>query len=142
MFARDDAWELPVEGTKRLLTTQIGHTHLTLPCVELTFPCVELAERRLINQTVRKLTRNDQSRFELMQNQKRIKGLKLVAILLAAGVFSEHMQAIVGAQGKPPRLFEIAGMSVPLEQRIGVDDGAAFVVHFAGDTHGTLDACG
>jgi hypothetical protein len=49
------------------------------------------------------------------------------------------MQTIVGAQ---ERLFEIVGMSVPLEQRVGVDDGAAFVVHFAGDTRGTLDVCG
>lgn len=78
-----------------------------------------------------------------MQNQNTIKGLKLVAILLAAGVaFLAHMQTIVGAQNQPVRLFEIAGMNMPLEQRVGVDDGAAFVVHFAGDTRGSLDVCG
>ena len=78
-----------------------------------------------------------------MQNQKTIKGLKLVAILLVAGVgLLAQMQMTVGAQDQPPRMFEIAGMSVPLEQRIGVDDGAAFVVHFGGDTRGTLEACG
>jgi len=69
-----------------------------------------------------------------------IKGFKLVAILLVAAVgFLAHMQAIAAAQA---RLFEIVGMSVPLEQSVGVDDGAAFVVHFAGDTRGTLDVCG
>ena len=76
-----------------------------------------------------------------MLNQKTITGLKLVAILFVAGVgFVAQMTA--GAQDQPKRLFEIAGMSVPLEQRVGVDDGAAFVVHFAGDTRGTLDVCG
>jgi hypothetical protein len=78
-----------------------------------------------------------------MQGKSMIKGLKLVAILLVAGVgVLGHMQTIVGAQEQPARLFEIVGMSVPLEQRVGVDDGAAFVVHFAGDTRGTLDVCG
>jgi hypothetical protein len=33
-------------------------------------------------------------------------------------------------------------MFEPFEQRIGVDDGAALVVHFAGDTRGSLDTCG
>ncbi len=75
-----------------------------------------------------------------MQGKLMIKGFKLGAILLVAAVgFLAHMQAIAGAQA---RLFEIVGMSVPLEQRVGVDDGAAFVVHFAGDTRGTLDVCG
>ena len=75
-----------------------------------------------------------------MQGKLMIKALKLVAILLVAGAgVLGHMQTIVGAQ---ERLFEIVGMRVPLEQRVGVDDGAAFVVHFAGDTRGTLDVCG
>jgi len=78
--------------------------------------------------------------LKLMQGKLMKKALKLVAILLVAGVaVLAHMQTIVGAQ---ERLFEIVGMSVPLEQRVGVDDGAAFVVHFAGDTRGTLDVCG
>jgi hypothetical protein len=86
---------------------------------------------------------NDSNRFELMQGKLMIKGVKLVAILLVAGVWVlAHMHTTVGAQEQPARLFEIVGMSVPLEQRVGVDDGAAFVVHFAGDTRGTLDACG
>jgi hypothetical protein len=72
-----------------------------------------------------------------------MKQLKLAAIgLVAAFAGFLHLDAIAGAQNQPGRLFEIAGMSVPFEQRVGVDDGAAFVVHFAGDTRGSLDVCG
>jgi hypothetical protein len=76
--------------------------------------------------------------------KKTIKTVKLIAILLVAGVaFFVHSQRSEGAtQDHPARLFEIAGIDQPLEQRIGVDDGAAFVVHFAGDTRGSLDTCG
>jgi len=79
-----------------------------------------------------------------MQNQRNIKRLKLVAILLIAGlgVFG-HSQSSDGAtRDQAVRLFEIAGMDMPLEKRVGVDDGAAFVVHFAGDARGSLDTCG
>lgn len=72
-----------------------------------------------------------------------MKQLKLAAIGLAvtlAGFLHSYDSA--GAQNKPARLFEIVGMNLPFEQRIGVDDGAAFVVHFTGDTHGSLDVCG
>ena len=72
-----------------------------------------------------------------------IKGLKIVTILSVAAVaFLGRMQTNAGAQDQPARLFEIVGMSVPLEQRVGVDDGAAFVVHFSGDARGSLDTCG
>jgi hypothetical protein len=69
--------------------------------------------------------------------------IKLGAIVLvvALGV-SVYLQGAAVAQDQPGRLFEIAGMFEPFEQRIGVDDGAAFVVHFAGDTRGSLDTCG
>ena len=72
-----------------------------------------------------------------------IKQLKLAAIgvtLVVAGFL--HLYATAGAQNQPGRLFEIAGMNVPFEQRVGVDDGAAFTIHFAGDTRGSLDVCG
>ena len=72
-----------------------------------------------------------------------IKPLKLIAIVSVA-VFAIflNLYAIAGVQNQPPRQFEIAGMNMPLEQRVGVDDGVAFVVHFVGDTHGSLDVCG
>ena len=79
----------------------------------------------------------------MTQRPKRIKLFKLAAIVsVAALAASVHLQTAVVAQDQPGRLFEIVGMLVPLEQRVGVDDGAAFVVHFAGDTRGSLDTCG
>jgi hypothetical protein len=78
-----------------------------------------------------------------MRNPKTINGILLVALLLlAALVLSYQGRTTTAAQEQPARLFEIVGMSVPFEQRVGVDDGAAFVVHFSGDTRGTLDTCG
>lgn len=81
--------------------------------------------------------------MQMMQRQKRIRLLKLVAIfsVAALAVFSQVHKS-VAAQDQPGRLFELVGITVPLEQRVGVDDGAAFVVHFSGDTHGSLDTCG
>jgi hypothetical protein len=78
-----------------------------------------------------------------MQGKLMIKRLKIFAILVVATVASLALiQTIVGAQDQPARLFEIASFDMPLEKRVGVDDGAAFVVHFAGDTRGNLDTCG
>ncbi len=79
----------------------------------------------------------------MTQTQARIKLLKLAAVaaVAALAVFAQ-LHATVAAQDQPRRLFELAGMFVPLEERVGVDDGAAFVVHFTGDTRGSLDTCG
>ncbi len=81
--------------------------------------------------------------MQTTQYQKRIRLLKLAAIfsVAALGVFAQF-QKTVAAQDQSGRLFELVGMTVPLEQRVGIDDGAAFVVHFSGDTHGNLDTCG
>lgn len=81
--------------------------------------------------------------MKTMQYQNRIRLLKLAAIfsVAALGVFAQ-LHKTVAAQDQPGRLFELVGMSVPLEQRVGIDDGAAFVVHFSGDTQGNLDTCG
>lgn len=69
--------------------------------------------------------------------------LKLGAIVsVVALAVCVHLQGTAVAQDQPGRTFEIAGMFEPFEQRIGVDDGAALVVHFAGDTRGSLDTCG
>ena len=79
----------------------------------------------------------------MMQRQKKLNLFKLAAtVLVAAFGVLLHLHMTAAAQETSDRLFEIAGMTMPLEQRIGVDDGAAFVVHFEGDTRGTLDACG
>lgn len=81
--------------------------------------------------------------MQMIERQKRIRLLKLIAIvsIAALAVFGQ-LHSTVAAQEQPGRLFELVGMSVPLEQRVGVDDGAAFVVHFSGDTSGNLDTCG
>lgn len=72
-----------------------------------------------------------------------IKLLKLTAIVsMAALAGFLHLHVVAGAQNQPGRLFEIIGMNVPFEQRVGVDDGAAIVVHFSGDYRGSLDTCG
>jgi hypothetical protein len=79
-----------------------------------------------------------------MQDKEKIKRLKLVAIVLIVTLafFLELQKSVPAAQDQVTRLFEIVGMNVPLEKRFGVDDGASFVVHFSGDTQGSLDACG
>lgn len=81
--------------------------------------------------------------MQTMRYQKKIRLLKLAAIVSVAvlAVFAQF-QKTVAAQDPSGRLFELVGMTVPLEQRVGIDDGAAFVVHFSGDTHGNLDTCG
>ena len=68
--------------------------------------------------------------------------LKIITISTAVLAFLFNLRGAASSQDQSGRLFEMAGMTLPLEQRIGVDDGAAFVVHFSGDTRGTLDACG
>lgn len=68
--------------------------------------------------------------------------LKLAVIFSVAvlAVFARFHDT--AAQEQPGRLFELVGITVPLEQRVGIDDGAAFAVHFSGDTQGNLDTCG
>jgi hypothetical protein len=50
--------------------------------------------------------------------------------------------ARIGFSQQVPEKVEFAGQGMPLAERVGTDDGVAFVVHFGGDIHGNLDACG
>ena len=79
-----------------------------------------------------------------MNDEKTTKHLKLAAILLtcALAFFARAESAANATQDRAARLFEIVAMDVPLEKRFGPDDGAVLVVHFAGDTRGSLDTCG
>ena len=77
-----------------------------------------------------------------MQRQQTVVLLKVVTISIAALAFLFNVRGAASPQDQSGRLFELVGMTLPLEQRVGVDDGAAFVVHFSGDTRGTLDTCG
>ncbi|HEX8186593.1 MAG TPA: hypothetical protein VF747_17630 [Blastocatellia bacterium] len=81
-----------------------------------------------------------------MQNQRVIKRIKLVVTLLAtvavcSALARQEAQATL-EQEQPQRRLEVVGVSVPFAERMGVDDGAAFVVHFMGGTHGSLEPCG
>jgi hypothetical protein len=66
----------------------------------------------------------------------------VVLSITALGFLLQTEKPTAASQAQPQRLFEIIGMNVPFEQRVGPDDGVIFAVHFGGDTHGSLDACG
>jgi hypothetical protein len=81
-----------------------------------------------------------------MQDQRAIKRIKLGVTLFAAALICSSLawqktQATVEQEPQQSRI-EVVGMSVPFAERMGDDDGAAFVVHFIGSTHGSLEPCG
>ena len=45
-------------------------------------------------------------------------------------------------QNPPNSKSDIVGYGATMEARLGKDDGTAFVIHFMGDTHGSLETCG
>jgi hypothetical protein len=78
-----------------------------------------------------------------MQNQKAIKTTKLIIMFIAATVCSYLPEQRANAgQDQPRKQLEFVGFNAPYETRAGVDDGAAFAVHFIGSTHGSLEPCG
>jgi uncharacterized membrane-anchored protein len=81
-----------------------------------------------------------------MQNQRAIKRIKLVVSLLAAILICSSLAwqttQATAAQEQTQNRIEVVGVSMPFAERMGVDDGAAFVVHFIGGTHGSLETCG
>jgi hypothetical protein len=81
-----------------------------------------------------------------MQNQRAIKRIKLVVTLLAAILIclplAWQTSRATLAQEQPQNRIEVVGVSMPFAERTGADDGAAFVVHFMGATHGSLEPCG
>jgi hypothetical protein len=80
-----------------------------------------------------------------MQNQNAIKRIKLIVIFIAALVCSsmpwQQGRASTG-QDQPRKQLEFVSINAPFETRAGVDDGAAFAIHFMGSTHGILEPCG
>jgi len=75
-----------------------------------------------------------------MQMQNRIKRIKLIVMICAAAfvgssLFGQQTPASA-AQEQPRRALEFVATGVPMETRAGVDDGAAFAVHFFGSTNG------
>jgi hypothetical protein len=81
-----------------------------------------------------------------MQMQNGIKRIKLIVMICAAifvgtSLFGRQTPASA-AQEQPHRALEFVPTGAPMETRAGVDDGAAFAVHFFGSTHGSLETCG
>jgi 2',3'-cyclic-nucleotide 2'-phosphodiesterase (5'-nucleotidase family) len=78
-----------------------------------------------------------------MPNIRLLNAIKLaaVAIVVATVYFpwkTDASQVITPGTART----EIAGFGSSMEQRLGQDDGAAFVIHFMGDAHGSLETCG
>ena len=46
------------------------------------------------------------------------------------------------AEGQERHRVEIAGINASVSERLGADDNPAFIVHFTGDVHGSLEDCG
>jgi hypothetical protein len=72
-----------------------------------------------------------------------MKTLKVVAIAVVLSIAAltaiDGREVLRSQDGARP---EFVGMFVPRAERVGSDDGAAFAIHFTGDTHGSLDTCG
>jgi hypothetical protein len=81
-----------------------------------------------------------------MVSHQRLKGMKLivVAMVVAATCYLTPRGASGGgmAQQEDRSRIEIVGHETPTKDRFGSDDGAAFVIHFTGDIHGSLEPCG
>jgi hypothetical protein len=81
-----------------------------------------------------------------MQSGKGLKRIKLVLVSLVAGMTgwslpSQGSSSNVSQQEDRSR-FEIVGQDTPTDDRFGADDGSAFILHFTGDIHGSLEPCG
>ena len=81
-----------------------------------------------------------------MQKKNRVKRIKIAVILLSAvfacGFLGREQTSANKSEAQSQRRFEIVGIDAPLAERTGTDDGAAFAIHFTGNTHGGLEPCG
>jgi hypothetical protein len=80
-----------------------------------------------------------------MQNQNSNKTAKLIIIFIAAivcGCLTWQKARANAGQDQPRKQLELVGVNAPYETRAGNDDGAAFAIHFMGNTHGSLEPCG
>ena len=73
----------------------------------------------------------------MQSSLKRIKLISILCIVTLATVLSLTTGA---SQGK--RTTEIAGFTLPMNERLGADDKPSLVIHFTGEVHGTLEPCG
>jgi hypothetical protein len=78
-----------------------------------------------------------------MRDQQAGKLLKIAAVVVFTGILVRWSNAGAAQnQGQSPEPLNILGYQTTLQEKLGRDDGVSFVIHFAGDIHGNLDACG
>jgi len=81
-----------------------------------------------------------------MESQQGLKRIKLIVVAVVAGATCYYLPwRAIGAgiaQQEDRSRIEIVGHETPTKDRFGSDDGAAFVIHFTGDIHGSLEPCG
>ena len=81
-----------------------------------------------------------------MQSRQRLKQIKLVLVSIVSGMTAWCLPSQVISSNIPQQedrsRFEIVGQDTPTDARFGTDDGVAFVLHFTGDIHGSLEPCG
>jgi hypothetical protein len=78
-----------------------------------------------------------------MRNNRLLNAIKLAAVaIVVATVYFPWKTDASQATSPATARTEIVGFGSSMEQRLGKDDGAAFVIHFMGDAHGSLETCG
>jgi len=77
-----------------------------------------------------------------MKTQESFKALKIAAILLFAAMLLPWSITGAGHGGQQQEPLNVVGFQSTLREKLGSDDGVSFIIHFGGDTHGNLDACG
>jgi len=70
------------------------------------------------------------------------KSLKIAAILLFGAMLLPWSIAGAGHRSQQQEPLNVVGYQSTLQDKLGSDDGVSFIIHFGGDTHGNLDACG
>jgi len=78
-----------------------------------------------------------------MMDRKTGKLIKIGTILIFTAIFLPWPR--VGAQqaqGQQQDRLDVLGYQSTLQEKLGRDDGVSLIIHFGGDIHGNLDACG
>lgn len=80
-----------------------------------------------------------------MREYKPDKLLKIAALLAFIGfglTLLPWMRVGAQSQAQPQDHLDVLGYQATLQEKLGRDDEVSFVIHFGGDIHGNLDACG
>jgi hypothetical protein len=65
-----------------------------------------------------------------------------VAFVLSLSRWGTAAVTRAAGQAQEQSQIDVLGRGSTVAERIGTDDGVAFVIHFSGDMHGNLDSCG